>query len=144
MIRLATKEDIPAMVQLGIAYHTMLYVPIEAKPIHVAQTMEQNIQNTIVAELGGKIVGFFIAAIVPDIWNADEKIGIELCYFASNTSRRSGTGLAMLKAIQDHLKASGVRFFVANVAEGVESYRANKLYVGKGFSKMQTSYIKEL
>ena len=144
MIRLATKNDIDAMVDLGMIYHGQLHVSLKPSYLSVHHTMSSNIQNSFVAEVDGKIVGFFVAAIVPYMWNHDVKVGIELVYFVHDAFRSHGCGLGLLKAMQDHMKESGVKYLIASVAEGDESSIANKLYTAKGFSKMQTSYIKEL
>ena len=144
MIRFANQNDVDAMVDLGMIYHEQLHVGFKPSYLSVHHTITSNLKNSFVAEVDGKIVGFFVAAIIPYMWNHDVKVGIELVYFVQESSRRLGIGLELLKAMQDHMRASGAKFFIAGVAEGNESHRANQLYTAKGFSKMQTSYLKEL
>lgn len=96
MVRSATQEDIPAMLQLWRQFWTTQ--PYEA---NLPMKIEKEPDLVLVAEDGGKIVGSVIGGF--DLWWAwIYRVAVD------RECQKKGVGASLLKAIQVSFKARGI------------------------------------
>lgn len=146
MIREATTDDIPALIDMGMRFHagsaySRLLEP--SKPV-VAETLRGLIgADTGVAfvdDQDGQIIGAILGIIVPHFITGEPICG-ELSWWVDE-NYRGLTGPRLLKTLEEWAKANNAKKM--SVIEPLGSPRVGQLYERLGYQMVEKSYMKAL
>ncbi len=136
MIRSATHEDIPRLVELGAIMHaTTSYSHLPYSPEKTGAFLRSLIDGAGVmfaAEVGGTIVGGMAGAIT-DQWFNDDLVAFEYCLFVEPSKRQGLVAMRMVLAFQEWARIKGAKEIHMGVTTGPGSARTARLYSRLGF-----------
>lgn len=92
----------------------------------------------------GRIVGVTGGLITPTWWNRNITSAAEFLWFVHPDHRRSKAGKLLFQALEAWAKDAGATYIMMASAAGKHQKRVNQIYEGRGYSPIETSYIKEL
>lgn len=136
MIRAATHDDIPRLVELGQLLHdTSSYASSGINPEKVATLLGQLIDGlgvVFAAEVGGEVVGGFAGAITEQ-WFSDDLIAFDYSLFIEPDKRHGLTALKLILAFQNWAKAKGAKEIRMGITTGMNVEGTSRLYRHLGF-----------
>lgn len=136
MIRAATHDDIPRLVELGQLLHdTSSYARSGINPEKVATLLGQLIDGlgvVFAAEVGGEVVGGFAGAITEQ-WFSDDLIAFDYSLFIEPSKRQGLTALKLVLAFQNWAKAKGAKEIRMGITTGMNVEGTSRLYRHLGF-----------
>ncbi|WP_110995387.1 GNAT family N-acetyltransferase [Pseudomonas sichuanensis] len=136
MIRPATHEDIPRLVELGAVMHsTTCYSHQVYSPEKVHAFLGDLISGAGVifaAEVGGQVVGAICGALTEQWFNGD-LIAFEHCVFVEPSKRQGLIAMRMILAFQEWARIKGAKEVYMGVTTGPGSSRTARLYSRMGF-----------
>lgn len=136
MIRAATHDDIPRLVELGQLLHdTSSYATSGINPEKVAKLLGQLIDGlgvVFAAEVGGEVVGGFAGAITEQ-WFSDDLIAFDYSLFIEPSKRQGLTALKLVLAFQNWAKAKGAKEIRMGITTGMNVEGTSRLYRHLGF-----------
>lgn len=147
MIRPATVEDIPRIVELGRMMHLeSRYAPISFSEEKVAALIEKLISSdgvVFVAEIDGEIVGG-IAGAVTEFWFSTEKLAFDYSFFLTPDARQGMQAVRLMVAFENWAKLNGVRQIDLGITTGVHVDKTAHLYGGMGYKECGRLFVKEV
>lgn len=138
-VRLATVEDIPALVEMGAKFHAMSPHQFMGAYDHagIARMLRFMIDSpqAVLLTNGEGLIGGTYAPVyfAPSTWMIEENF-----WWAGKD------GFALLDNLLDHAKGWGAAFCLLSTLENDRSKAIGRLLKGKGFRLMERRYIKEL
>lgn len=140
MIRDATADDIPALLDLGQQMHAespafsgTAFVP--AKLEYLAGSLLQMPGGILlVAELSGRPVGF-MAGLVSEHWITDARQAADLALYVAPEARGGMTAVRLVRAFEQRAQAWGATELVPGVSAGIDNELAVKLYERLGYTR---------
>lgn len=136
MIRAATHDDIPRLVELGQLLHgTSTYAGSDIKPEKIATLLGQLIDGlgvVFAAEVDGEVVGGFAGAITEQ-WFSDDLIAFDYSLFIEPSKRQGLTALKLVLAFQNWAKAKGAKEIRMGITTGMNVEGTSRLYRHLGF-----------
>lgn len=138
-VRLATVEDIPALVGMGAKFHAMSPHSFmgEYDPMGVTRMLRFMVQSpqAVLLTNGNGLIGGTYAPVyfAPSKWMVEE-----------NFWWSGKDGFALLGALLDHAQGWGAAFCLLSTLENDRSPAIGRMLRGKGFRLMERRYIKEL
>jgi GNAT superfamily N-acetyltransferase len=147
MIRPATEEDIPTIVDLGRQMHdeSPSYRDISYDPERVARAMRQLINGTGVVflyESGGEIRGG-LAGVIGEFWFSSERMASDLALFLHPDHRHGLIAVKLTLAFQSWAKQLGARRVQMGITTGVHTEDTGKLYRSLGMSDCGNLFKKD-
>jgi hypothetical protein len=148
MIRLATIEDIPKLVKLGVAFHeaTQGGTLLSMDTGHLSRSLRRLIQthnsSVIVLDVGG-IKGTAALTTSFSYFNSDAVIGYEQFYWIYPEARGQ-YGRLLLSALEDEAKRLKCTHMMMIALESLEPDRVGMLYKRLGYRPLEHIYMKAL
>lgn len=136
MITEATRDDVPALVELCSRFHAWSQWPASTfDPASCAKSFSALVERENCALLhgGGGLLGL---SVVPLFFNENERMAVELFFWAPK-----GNGDAFLKAAEAWAKQHGARFVMTGAHEPCDP-RAPKWYGRKGYAPFGRQFMK--
>lgn len=147
MIRAATPEDVPAIVEMGEAFFEEAGWAARAK--FCRESFTQSVQRIaqagilLVVEKAGRVVGMAGAVFSPAYWNEKVLIGQELFWYVLPTDRK-GSGKELLRQLESAAKARNVQFFGMVSEHGLRHDALKAVYERAGYSLAEHTFCKAL
>jgi GNAT superfamily N-acetyltransferase len=144
MIRNATLEDIPKLVEMGLALHDeSTYKHVEYSPERVAETCRLMIANgfLVVAEKEGEVIGVMMGDVyVP--WYTTERMGIDYTLYIMPEHRNGLIAVKMIKRFEQWCISMGAKQIRPGIGTGDPS--AIKLYKALGYRSVGEWFLKDV
>ena len=144
MIRKATPEDIPALVEMGQALHDeSTYNHVTYSPERVAATCQLMLERGFldVVDVGGKVVGVMMGDVYTP-WYTTDSMGIDLTLYIYPEYRSGLTALKLIKRFEKWCIVMGVSQIRPGIATG--NLNSQKLYEAAGFKSVGTMFLKDV
>lgn len=139
MIRAATVEDIPALVEMGAKFHAMSPHGFlgEYDPEGIANLLFFMATNTgaILLTNGEGLIG----GILAPVYFAPTRIMAEESFWWAGKG-----GGELLAAFEEAAKAKGAHFVLLSTLENEQSAVIDRIVTRKGYAPVERRYIKEL
>ncbi|QXI40437.1 GNAT family N-acetyltransferase [Pseudomonas xantholysinigenes] len=136
MIRAATHDDIPRLVELGtLLHHTSSYAGTSFNPDKVGSFLGQLIDGlgvVFAAEVDGQVVGGFAGAITEQ-WFSDDLLAYDYSIFIEPGKRHGIIALKLILAFQNWATAKGVKEIHMGITTGMNVEGTSRLYKRLGF-----------
>lgn len=117
--------------------------PSEAGSVsgRLARLATERHAGALVAEAGGRIVGFAAGQVVHAM-HADEPLGLLLALVVDQSARGTGVGKALVKAVEGWARARGA----VRIAVLTATYReaAHRFYEHLGYERTGYRYVRKL
>ncbi len=148
MIRPATKEDIPALVLLGMRMHQeSRYRNFSFSADKCRALAEQLIDScfgvVLVAEHDGQIIGWMGGGIAEQ-WFSTDRMAFEYGVFIDAERRGATAGYRLVKAFIAWAKENGVREIRMGITTGIHEERTGELYQRLGLARTGLLYSMEV
>lgn len=147
MIRPATHDDIPRLVELGAILHaTSSYAGTALSPEKVATFLGQLIDGAGVvfaAEVSGQVVGGFAGAVTEQ-WFNNDLIAYDYTLFVEPGKRQGMVAIKLILAFQEWAKAMGAKEVHMGITTGIRKDSTAKLYRRLGFEYRGPLFFMEL
>lgn len=105
------------------------------------RSMSPEYYHTLVAEVGGKVIGF-IGIIVLPVYEYSIPIGWILALSVAEDHRRKGIGKALIAAAEDDLQSRGIED--VRLHTGLQREDAHEFYTRLGYDKTGYRFKKRL
>ena len=141
MIRSATLDDVPALLEMGARFHAMS--PWSGFPLD-RDRLEENLRGFIASDHAAILVldnlrgavGVFVA----QAYFAAATVAQEMFWYCEAPSQ----GLALLDAAEAWAKDKGADIMTMIRLEGVENERMDKIYRRRGYAPTEHNYMRAL
>lgn len=147
MIRTATIDDIPQIVELGVRLHAeSSYSHISFDKEKVAGLMKMLIEKigvVFVADRDGEIMGG-IAGAVTEEWFSREKLAFDYSFFIAPEHRGGMTAIRLMAAFEEWGKSLGAKRISMGITTGIHVDATAKMYQSLGFAYAGPLFSKEL
>lgn len=149
MIRLATPDDVPALVDMGREFHGAAgWADITAfVDADCATTLANMIYNdsaiVLVAVEGEQVIGMAGGVTTPIYFNYGHRSGQEL-FFWMRPDARTGEGARLLAALENEARALGCESWVMLSLENIRPQATGALYKRRGYRLAEHNWIKRL
>ena len=136
MIRPATHDDVPRLVELGAIMHAT--TSFRDQPYSSERTGDflkgliDGAGVMFAAEVSGQVVGG-LAGAVGQQWFNNDLIAYEYCVFIEPTRRQGIIATRMILAFQEWARIKGAKQIVMGVTTGVNIEGTTRLYQSLGF-----------
>lgn len=129
MIRLATKFDIPKIIEMLWNYHDSgsidgLEIQDEKTAQKILTTIVAGAGVALVSEKNDELTGMLLALCVPYLWDHSKLVMTEIAYWVEEEHRGTSAGYRLLKEyikICDEMKDDGrIQFYTISQMEGQE------------------------
>lgn len=144
MIREATIDDIPKLVEMGRSLHDeTTYKHVEYSPERVAETCRLMISNgfLVVAEKGGQVVGVMMGDVyVP--WYTTERMGIDYTLYITPEHRNGLIAVKMIKRFEAWCISMGAKQIRPGIGTGDPN--AIRLYKALGYRSVGEWFLKDV
>ena len=139
MIRPATIDDIPRLVELGRAFHTESpeYREIsfdENKTVETLAGLINGMGVVFVAISGGHIQGG-IAGMVSEFWFSRERVAIDLALFIEPSSRHGLLALKLILTFKSWARNVGATQVKMGITTGINVDGTRRLYQSTGLEE---------
>ena len=151
MIRLATHDDIPALIECGRRFHAEAGVLDEVgakfSPERLRSTLAGLVEQydkacVVVAEKDGAIIGGAAALAYPSFFS-DTMSAQELFWWIDPAHRGATTALRMLWMLEQWAGSAGCQTLTM-VAIAIPDSPASRIYLRQGFKVLEAHFVKEL
>lgn len=147
MIRPATPEDIPRLVELGAMLHSMSsFSSMAFSPEKTAVFLEQLIGGlgvVFVSVSGDRIVGGMAGAVMEQ-WFSQELIAYEYAVFVEPTRRHGLIAKRLIETFEQWAIIVGAKRMHIGIGTGLNVEGTSRLYRALGFNDYGPQFIKEL
>ncbi len=147
MIRMATHEDVPQLVELGRAMHAESnYAPLVFDPARTANFVHWLIDEpdgfVACAERDGELVGF-IAALAGPTWFGDgkQKTANDMGLYVRPANRRGTSAIFLVQAFKDWVLRNGFAQGRGGTNAGQAGQAANAIYEHLGFARAGHCFV---
>jgi GNAT superfamily N-acetyltransferase len=151
VIRLATLEDVPALVLMGLAFHEASgYAPfISINAMSLAKSLRRIIRaeenaRLVVYDRAGVVVAAAGVVTTPSYFNADVIVGTEQFIFVSPDFRGAAHGSKLIDALEKSAKELGCQTLSLACLETLSPDLLHDVYLAHGYTLMEHMYIKRL
>lgn len=145
MVSFATKDDLPALAEIGKWFFLEGKLPGKIDPAIFVKKwsilIDSGVGFILKQEKNGVIVGALGFIVIEDI-NDGAKIAGEAFWFVLQEYR--GRGFELLIKYEREAEALGCQRIGMVHLESIQPERLSKLYVKRGYKKTETAYIKNL
>lgn len=145
-MRVATVEDIPALVEMGRRFHAAShwngqvgYDPQSADR-SLKHHLAQPTTRVFLTEVEGRITGFIATLLLPLYFNLSSFIAMELDWYSEDPR----TAFRLLKTATEDAKKQGAVLFHLGAQHGPQTDRFARVYERLGFKPFSHTYSKEL
>lgn len=151
MIRLATHDDIPALIECGRRFHAeasiLENVGVQFDPDALRDTLVHVIGRptealVMVAEHDGQIVGG-LGAIKFPMFFSSARAAMELFWYIAPERRGSRDAVRMLRVTEQWARTVGCKMLTM-IAIAIDGSPAANLYKREGFTPLETHFVKGL
>ena len=150
MIRHATTDDIPALIECGREFFAEAAVlgasNVQFSEARLAATLADLIGKdgaiVLVAEYDGVVVGGLAAVAFP-YYFAEDLTAQELFWWIDPARRGGLTGIKMLHMVESWARDIGCATLTM-VAIAIPDSPASKIYIRQGFKVLEAHFVKEL
>lgn len=148
MIRLATVSDIPELLRMGAAFHSVTgvadIIPLDEQSLANTMTslIETELGVIIVLDSGDGLKGATAALLHPHYFNANHRTGMELFWWVDPEHR--GLGGKLFDALEAWVRANGADSFSMLALEALEPEKVGLIYRRRGYRPLEHSYIKRI
>jgi GNAT superfamily N-acetyltransferase len=136
MIRPATHDDIPRLIDLGAIMHrTTIYASLVYSPEKTAATLRSLIDGEgvmFVCTVDNVVVGGLAGAIT-DQWFNDDLVAYELCLFVEPSRRQGLHAFKLVMAFKEWARIKGAKQIQMGITTAVNVSSTTKLYQYAGF-----------
>lgn len=140
MIRAATLEDIPALVELGRQLHAES--PRWSRLAYSAEKVAALVHYLITSSDGfawvavrrGAIVGYLIA-LIDAHWCSDDRVAQELSFFVRSDARGALYAARLIAVLDAWAEMKGAKWCQVGISTGIDVKRAVRLYQRLGFQR---------
>lgn len=142
MIRQATIEDIPRLIELGRMMHAeSRYAALDYAPQKVDALLQRLIADgfMVVAQSGERVVGGF-AGMISEHWFSHDLIAADLALFIEPDARGGMTAPRLVRAFRDWARGRGAKLIHAGITTGVHEEETARLYEALGGRKCGELY----
>lgn len=146
MIRAATLQDLPRLVDLGRVMHSeSRFADIELVPAKLESTLRHAIfmGGVFVAERDGVIIGGF-AGVIVEYFFSTERMACDLAIFVEPTKRGGFTAAALISAFKIWARRQGAKRIELGVSTGVHTEKTGALFERLGLKRQGALYTGEL
>lgn len=148
MIRLATKDDLPRLLQLGKEMHEESnYASFSYCPEKVEQMLNNLLEGAgviFVAERGGVVIGG-IAGMVYSPFFSNDKAATDIGLFIAKTTRGLMTAPTLIKTFTNWAEEQpGVKQIRPGASLGGKTDAISKLYERCGYQTVGAVFMKEV
>ena len=135
MIRHATLQDIPALIDLGQVMHAeSRYSVMPYLPSRVERTLHMLMNGAgcvLVAEVDGELVGGFMGAC-NEHYFSDQKVAGDLAIFVAPEFRGGMLGARLIKSFVEWAQEQGAKIIDTGVTTGVTTPQTEALFAKLG------------
>jgi GNAT superfamily N-acetyltransferase len=141
MIRLATLDDVPALLTIGKALHMesprfRRLAFNEAKAGNFLRFLIDSPDGwVVVADRAGRVAGG-MAALAYAEWFTDDKIVADVSLFVLPQDRGAFLGISLITAFREWSRGLGVPYAVAGMSTGIKPEETTRLYECKGATRV--------
>lgn len=146
MIRLGTKKDIPAIIDMARDFWVNTDFDDVFDPDQVAGMAEACIGQglMVVLEVDGSVCGFCCGVMGPMLACGSSYMGSEMAWWVNPEHRRGGGGVGLLEAIEKQAKKMGCKYWNMVFMESSMPETVKGIYKEMGYKKTETSHTKRL
>lgn len=144
MIRKATEQDIPSLVEMGKALHDeSTYKAVVYSPERVAETCKLMISHgfAMVSEKGGEVVGVMMGDVVTP-WYSTDRMGFDYTLYIKPEHRNGITVMRLITAFEAWCKSMGAKQIRPGIGTGIVSVA--KLYKSLGYRSVGEYFLKDM
>lgn len=148
-IRESTEHDIPRLVELGQKFFDMTeldkvtnYDPDSTREIIKALTNGKD-SIIFVLDTGSEVVGAVGATIYPFYFNKESKVAQELFWFVEEAHRGSLSSVKLFKKLENWARDNGATT-ISMVALGCNYDQVSEFYIGQGYYRQETHFMRRL
>ena len=145
MIRSATRDDIPAIVDMAKTFWDSTVYEEPLNPETVNMLCHSCIKDNLMCVLdvdGPK--GFGCASKIPLLANHEVMAGSELAWWIDPEYRNAGRGVELLKMLEAMAKRAGIKYFTMVYMQSSMPDVVEKIYQDMGYNRHEVSYMKVL
>lgn len=150
MIRAATPADMPALLEMGRAFHAETghekandFCTFDPGSFEKTLAILGQAGLLLVKEIGGEAVAMAGTDVAPTIYNHDVLLGREVFWYAAPAFRK-GLGRDLLAGLEEIARGRGARLFYGVAESGARSTALARIYTGRGYNLAETSFCKRL
>lgn len=147
MIRPATHDDVPRLIDLGAMLHqTSTYAATSFIPEKAASFLHALIDGAgviFVAEVGGEVVGGFAGAVTEQ-WFSDDLLAYDYSFFLDPSTRSGITATRLLITFIEWARIKGAKRIQIGITTGIHVSGTSDFYRSHGFSDAGLFFSKEL
>jgi GNAT superfamily N-acetyltransferase len=136
MIRQATLDNIPRLIELGRVMHaeSARFAALSFDAVKLEQTLEAAIKNhfAMVSEVDGVVVGGLLAVVSPH-WFSQDLYTCDIALFIDPQYRGGVTAVRLLKAYAAWAKDVGSKMTLFGIMTGVNTEQTVKLCQALGW-----------
>lgn len=144
MIRLATEEDFPAILELcrGFWSHTRYNEEFDDEQclIMIEYTHSQGL--CIVLEVDGEVCGFMAAIKSLLLASTQAEQATEMGFWINPEQRKGRNGVVLIRFMEQLAKEQGIKYLNLVAMESSMPEDIKRLYEGLGYEKSETVYTK--
>lgn len=146
MIRAATLQDLPRLVDLGRVMHSeSRFACIEFVPAKLEATLRSVIATggVFVAERDGVVIGGFAGVVVEYFFSTD-RMACDLAIFVEPNKRGGFAAAALISAFKVWARRQGAKRIELGVSTGVHADKTGALFERLGLTREGALYTGEL
>lgn len=140
MIRAATPEDIPALVEMGREFFSLTGLPVEYDPQSVTN-MLTNLMNGGAVFVADDLSGAIGGLVYPYYFNVNVLAGNEMFWWVNPVSRGT-VGIRLMDALEAWAYDKGATVFQMTCLEGYKPHEIGAFYERRGYEKTEINYTR--
>lgn len=149
MVRLATLEDVPRMVELGELFYTaaeMQAIPYNPKSTEFLfiEMIKSALCVVLVLEKDGQIIGGIGGTISPATYNFDVMVMLENFWFIHPDFRGGKGSIELFYQLETAAKNKGAFQLIMGAFNHLKINPLDRIYTKRGYRQTETLYVKEL
>lgn len=145
MIRAATKDDIPAIVDMGCEFWKFSPYDVEADPESIKAFAEFCLDSELLFVLDIDGPQGFIAGITgPVMGNMDYSVCTEAAWWVNPEYRKGRNGLSLKTALRNKARDSGADFLGMAYMETSMPEQIKRIYERQGMKMAESIYLEKL
>lgn len=98
----------------------------------------------VLADTDDTVKGFILVTVSPFIFSPDVKVAGELAFYVDEDLRRSGLGRELMEYAESVAKVRGIRYMSLIAMETCMPDQVAAMYVDMGYTRTETTFVKEL
>lgn len=146
MIRPATEQDIPRLMELGALMHAeSRFRTVEIVPAKLEQTLRAVIAQggAFVAEQDGVVIGGFLG-VVTEYFFSHERMACDLAIFVEPDRRGGIVAAGLIRTFRTWAARQGVKHLELGVSTGVHAEQTGALFERLGLTRQGALYTEDI